>query len=93
MTEYKLGLGAGEFTAHELIKSAIEDLHNARAKLKAAGAKRAHAYVNRALKSVEGAQRHAERSDIRQARAAGITSRSGTRRFLKVIEQEGRRWK
>lgn len=44
------------------IKYAIGDLKRIRDTLKKGGAKRAAAYVSRALKSVEGAARHAERA-------------------------------
>ena len=45
----------------DLISMAIARLHIARAFLRSAGAKNAADYVARALKSAEGAQRHAER--------------------------------
>jgi hypothetical protein len=45
----------------DLISMAIARLHIARAFLRSAGAKNAAVYVARALKSAEGAQRHAER--------------------------------
>ena len=45
---------------HEAILDALDDLRAARGRLRFAGAARATAYVARALKSAEGAARHAE---------------------------------
>lgn len=46
---------------HAALLDAIDDLRAARGRLRFAGATRAAAYVGRALKSAEGAARHAER--------------------------------
>jgi hypothetical protein len=56
------------------ISKAIADLRSARRKLAGAGAKRAAAAVARALKSVEGAQRHAGRI---VDNASGAEARAG----------------
>jgi len=50
--------------ATQAIGSAITELRNTRKMLRGVGAKRAAAAVARALKSAEGAQRHAERIEI-----------------------------
>jgi hypothetical protein len=55
-----------------LIDSAIADLRNARAKLRMAGAVKTLARVNAALKSADGARRHAGLADIRAGRK-GVT--------------------
>lgn len=51
-------------TTRDLIEIgiAIEQLRGVRERLKAAGARQAARYVAAALKSVEGAQRHAKRA-------------------------------
>ena len=51
------------------IRSAIFDLRDAREKLHLAGAVKACAYVRRAIKSAEGAFRHAERRMMAAQRA------------------------
>lgn len=52
-----------EVTTQDLVEltRAIDDLKAARGRLRFVGAVRAGAYVQRALKSAEGALRHAER--------------------------------
>lgn len=53
------------------IADAISHLRMARHFLASAGANNARQYVSRAIKSAEGALRHANRADIRKQRAAG----------------------
>lgn len=45
----------------EHVSQALHLLRHARAELRAAGARRSALYVSRALKSAEGAERHARR--------------------------------
>jgi hypothetical protein len=52
------------------IRRSIAYLKNARDRLRYAGAKRAAAYVARALKSAQGAERHAMRGDVMAGRVA-----------------------
>jgi hypothetical protein len=46
---------------YTVLLDALDDLKAARGRLRFAGAKKAAAYVARALKSAQGAARHAER--------------------------------
>jgi hypothetical protein len=52
----------------QLIRDALTKLRNARDLLRYAKANRAATYVARALKSAEGAERHAENAPFRAAR-------------------------
>lgn len=55
-----------------LIALAIMDVTRARDRLKKAGARQAARYTARALKSVEGAYRHADRLRFRQTARPGL---------------------
>lgn len=58
-------------TRLERIAAATRLMREARTHLRAAGAKNAADYVQRALKSVEGAERHARNLEIRHAGQPG----------------------
>jgi hypothetical protein len=59
---------------------ALNYLRDARAALRRAGAKNAAAYVSRALKSAEGAQRHAERDTFTHCDTCGAVDPGATGR-------------
>ncbi len=61
------------------IKHSIDDLKRIRDTLKKGGAKRAALYVSRALKSVEGAARHAERAIMEHRLRACTEGKPGER--------------
>lgn len=61
------------------VTAALEKLREARNLLRDAGAMQAAEYVARAMKSVEGAQRHAEHRQVRAEEGRGMRGRRATR--------------